>query len=218
MQSSKVFPQASKILQRIYRGQLSYRLKVMPMDAIDDEKACILRSRAGDPEGFETLVRLHQRMIHSLAYRMTGSLADAEDLAQEVFIRAHGQFETYREEAKFSSWLYRIALNACLNWRWRETRRGQVHREWAEATATAPMETSSKLDASELQRQVQECLLKLPAKQRAAIVLTVYEEMSHAEAAHALGCSETTISWRVFAARNKLKRWLRPARHEKPGR
>jgi RNA polymerase sigma-70 factor (ECF subfamily) len=54
-------------------------------------------------------------------------------------------------------------------------------------------------------------LLKLPAKQRAAIVLTIYDGLNHAEAAHVLGCSETTVSWRVFAARRKLKRWLTAA-------
>jgi RNA polymerase sigma-70 factor (ECF subfamily) len=68
---------------------------------------------------------------------------------------------------------------------------------------------------AELSRRVQAALLKLPAKQRAAIVLTVYDGLNHAEAAHALGCSEATVSWRVFAARRKLKRWLTAAGAER---
>ena len=72
-------------------------------------------------------------MIHSLTFRMTGSLADAEDLAQEAFIRAYRQLDSYRGTAKFSSWLYRIAVNACLNWRQREIRREQIHASWAES-------------------------------------------------------------------------------------
>jgi RNA polymerase sigma-70 factor (ECF subfamily) len=66
---------------------------------------------------------------------------------------------------------------------------------------TAPAENQAS-------QQVQSALLKLPAKQRAAIVLTIYDGLNHAEAAQVLGCSETTVSWRVFAARRKLKRWL----------
>ncbi len=101
------------------------------MSDSDAEKAWVSQSRNGDPAAFEALIRAHQRMIHALAYRMTGSLADAEDLAQETFIRAYRQLDSYRGTAKFSSWLYRIAVNICLNWRQREARRGQVHECWS---------------------------------------------------------------------------------------
>ena len=83
----------------------------------DDQQAWIARSQQGDHEAFAALVQCHQRMIHSLTFRMTGSLADAEDLAQETFIQAFRQLGAYRGEAKFSSWLYRIAINRCLNWK-----------------------------------------------------------------------------------------------------
>ena len=143
-------------------------------------------------------------MIHSLTFRMTGSLTDAEDLAQETFICAYRQLDSYQGTAKFSSWLYRIAVNTCLNWRQRERRRDQIHTQWAESTAVA----QSKSDTNTLGGEVQAALMKLPAKQRAAIVLTIYDGHNHAEAAKILGCSETTVSWRVFAARRKLKRLL----------
>lgn len=175
------------------------------------------QSRNGDHASFENLIRGYQKMIHSLAYRMTGSMADADDLTQETFIRAFQQLTSYREEAKFSSWLCRIVVNASLNWRQRETRRTEIYQNWAkdsEASYAAHEETV----ADENSRRVQAALDKLPAKQRAAIVLTVYEEMNHAEAARALGCSEATVSWRVFAARAKLKRWLKPASRGSPGR
>src|SRR5580692_4362667 len=97
----------------------------------DDEGILIARSRSGDWEAFAALIRMHQRMIHSLAYRMTGSAADAEDLAQETFIRAYRSLDGYRGAAKFSSWLYRIALNLCLRWRRIESRRGKAEVEWA---------------------------------------------------------------------------------------
>jgi RNA polymerase sigma-70 factor (ECF subfamily) len=76
----------------------------------DDEPGEIRRSLQGDHEAFESLVRRYQRMIYALTYRMTGSAADAEDLTQEVFIRAHHELAGFRAEAKFSSWLYRIAV------------------------------------------------------------------------------------------------------------
>jgi RNA polymerase sigma-70 factor (ECF subfamily) len=156
-------------------------------------------------------------MIHSVSYRMTGSMADAEDLTQETFIRAFQQIASYRGESKFSSWLCRVAMNACLNWRQREARRAAVHQQWAGEILPGNFDEHAD-HAEERSRDVQAALNRLPAKQRAAIILTVYEEMNHAEAARALGCSEATVSWRVFAARGKLKRWLKPASLGSPGR
>ena len=178
------------------------------MVATGNERELVLRSRQGDPEAFSVLIRAHQHMIHALTYRMTGSLADAEDLAQETFIHAHQQLDQFRGDASFGSWLYRIAVNRCLNWRQRETRHARLHEEWGreQAAATTPNES--------IARRVQEALLQLKPKQRAAIALTVYEGMNHAQAAHVLGCSETTVSWRLFTARAKLKRLLADARHK----
>jgi RNA polymerase sigma-70 factor (ECF subfamily) len=178
------------------------------MSDTDEEKIWVLQSRDGDPVAFEALIRMHQRMIHSLTFRMTGSLADAEDLAQVAFIRAYRQLDSYQGTARFSSWLYRIAVNACLNWRQRETRREQIHANWAKSNDALRPEPESPAGENALGREVQAALMKLPAKQRAAIVLTVYDGHNHAEAAKILGCSETTVSWRVFAARRKLKRLL----------
>lgn len=175
---------------------------------INQERRWLEQSQGGDPAAFENLIRSYQRMIFSLAYRMTGSASDAEDLAQDTFIRAYQQLNTYRGEAKFSSWLCRVAINACLNWRQKESRRRDIHERWVEETL--PIEGASESMDEPLSQQVQAALDRLPAKQRAAVVLTVYQEMSHGEAARILGCTEATVSWRVFAARAKLKRWLKP--------
>jgi len=197
-----------KIIQRISPSSLSDRLKESRMGDTDEELQWVLQSQKGDPTAFELLIRKHQRMVHSLTYRMTGSLADAEDLAQESFIRAYSQIGSYRGGAKFSTWLYRIAVNVCLNWRQREARRTELNTDWARSGA---LEASHQADNGEASRaRVQAALMKLPVKQRAAIILTTYDGLNHAEAAQALGCSETTVSWRVFAARRKLKRWLEP--------
>ena len=155
-----------------------------------------------DQEAFESLIREHQKMIHALCYRMTGSLADAEDLAQETFIHAYRSFAEFRGQAKVSSWLYRIAINLCLNWRKRVARQARVHEEFAKEAGSGRGEDCDR------GRLVQEALLQLNPKQRAAVILTCYEGLNHAEAARALGCSETTVSWRLFAAKRKLKRIL----------
>lgn len=170
----------------------------------DDEQGEIERSRQGDAEAFAALVRRYQRMIYALTYRMSGSAAEAEDLTQETFIRAHQQIGAYRAEAKFSSWLYRIAINHCLNWRQRVNRREELQNQWQENLAL----DSNSPDAAR-REQVQAALLQLPPKQRAAVALTIYDGLSHAEAARVLGCSEPTVSWRLFAARHKLKRLLK---------
>jgi len=195
-----------KIIQRILRPRLSELLKESRMADADAE--LVLQSQKGSPAAFEELVRQHQRMIHSLTFRMTGSMADAEDLAQETFIRAYAQIGTFRGTAKFSTWLYRIAVNTCLNWRQSEARRCQLQANCAEEISAAYFNGENSPAKNGTCEQVQSALLKLPAKQRAAIVLTIYDGLNHAEAAQVLGCSETTVSWRVFSARRKLKRWL----------
>ena len=195
-----------KIIQRIPPARLSELVKERRMADADAE--LVLQTQKGSPAAFEELVRNHQRMIYSLTFRMTGSLADAEDLAQETFIRAYEQIGTFRGASKFSTWLYRIAVNTCLNWRQSEARRSQLHASCAEEISVRHGHGENHAGENGVCQQVQSALLKLPAKQRAAVVLTTYDGLNHAEAAQVLGCSETTVSWRVFAARRKLKRWL----------
>jgi RNA polymerase sigma-70 factor (ECF subfamily) len=179
------------------------------MDGSANEGELIARSQNGDHAAFETLVRMHQRMIHALTYRMTGSRDDAADLAQETFVRAYMELGNFRGEARFSTWLSRIAINLCLNWRKREARRQNVYQRWATALEFTNPGCEENPMPDDLGQRVQAALNWLPPKQRAAIVLTVYQEMSHADAARVLGCPEATVAWRVFAARRKLRRMLK---------
>ncbi len=177
------------------------------VEASHEEQSWIARSRNGDPQAFEALVLRYQKMIFALTYRMTGSVAEAEDLTQETFIAAFAQLGSFRGEARLSSWLCRIAINRCLNWRQRDARRTRAHESWG---CEQELHNPPEPQADPVSACVQQALLKLDEKQRAAIVLTTYEGMNHAEAARVLGCSETTVSWRIFAARRKLKKWLAP--------
>jgi RNA polymerase sigma-70 factor (ECF subfamily) len=182
------------------------------MAGSDDESKLVEQSLAGDPEAYAALVSQHQNMIRAMTFRMTGSLDDAEELAQDAFLRAYQQLGSFSGGAKFSTWLCKIAINLSLDWRRRENRRDVIHSQWAADSICENNPGAGFPD--ELSRRVQDALNKLPAKQRAAIVLTIYENQSHAEAAKTLGCTEATISWRVFAARQKLKRILKGVSHE----
>ncbi len=173
------------------------------MIVVEDDHQWTAPVRRGDPEAFETLVRRYQRMVHALTFRMTGSAADADDLAQETFIQAYRHLGDFRGQSRVSSWLYRIAVNQCLNWLKRRQRQERLHEE---VTGLDPR--PAEPDAA-LADQIQAALMELSPPQRAAIVLTVYDGLTHAEAAAALGCSETTISWRIFVARRKLRKLLK---------
>jgi RNA polymerase sigma-70 factor (ECF subfamily) len=182
------------------------------MAGSDNESQLIERSLAGDPEAYAALVHQHQAMIRAMTFRMTGSPDDAEELAQDAFLRAYQQLGSFSGGSKFSTWLCKIAINLSLDWRRRESRRDGIHSKWA-ADAISENNPGAGFP-DELSRRVQAALDRLPVKQRAAIVLTVYENQNHAEAAKTLGCTEATISWRVFAARQKLKRLLKDLSHE----
>jgi RNA polymerase sigma-70 factor (ECF subfamily) len=181
------------------------------MEYREDEAEWIRRSRAGDADAFGPLVERYEHMVYALACRLTGSPAESEDLAQEAFIAAFRRLDSLREQTKFSSWLCQITVNTCLNWIKRRQRRDEIGRLWTEQ-AERDIEPANPAAESATERagQVAAALQRLPPKQRAALVLTLDHGLSHAEAAAVLGCAEATVSWRVFAARAKLKRWLKP--------
>src|SRR5436189_4401887 len=120
----------TKIIQRIFGPCQSYWVTEGRMCEPND--ALVEQSQQGDLAAFETLIREHQRMIHSLTFRMTGSMDDAEDLSQETFVRAFRSIDSYRRDCKFSTWLYRIAINVCLTWRERENLHTETNHTWSE--------------------------------------------------------------------------------------
>lgn len=166
-------------------------------------------ARAGDEGAFGELVREHQHMIHALAFRMTGSAQDAADLAQDTFVKAWQRLGTFRGDSSFATWIHRIALNLCLNWRQRtdRSRQLQARLEHEAHAASAPDEAMRDAETERL-RRINDALQRLSPADRAAVVLTVYEGLNHAQAARQLDCAETTVSWRVWQARRKLRRWL----------
>lgn len=168
-------------------------------DASDRDLAS--RAACGDRDAFACLLRRHYDRIHRLAWRFTGSVADAEDIAQEVCCKLVEKIGTFKGDAKFTTWLTGIAVNACRDHyrRGRVVTRLKTHVTVFAGLAPAP-------DGSGLHASVwlSSAIARLDPALRDTILLVAGEDMSHAEAAHALGVAESTISWRMRQARRLL--------------
>jgi len=170
---------------------------------------------AGDAEAFRGLVDRYGRSIFNLAYRMTGSVADAEELAQDVFLQAYSKLADFRVGARFHPWLYTIALNLCRNhvrrrkiikWQPLETQRGD------EPVALDPAETAPNPEEALLARESEERLARaiaaLPAKYREVFVLRQSQGLSYEEIADVTGRPMGTVEVQLFRARNLLLKSL----------
>jgi RNA polymerase sigma-70 factor (ECF subfamily) len=187
--------------------------------AVSDE-GLARRALAGEHAAFEALVGRHQERVYRLSRRLTGSTADAEEVVQETFIRAYRRLGTFRGEARFSTWLCRIAMNAARmlgrgrsrhptepleDYLPRFDRRGRHARDADHARAADAEEI---LDRKRLARRASEALERLPERYRAPFVLRDLEEMSTAEVAAVLDVSQELVRQRVHRARLMLRGYL----------
>ncbi len=178
----------------------------------EDIRPDIDRARKGDREAFGRLVRKYQRRVYLTAYRITGNDEDANDMAQEAFIRAYRGMARFDNRSNFFTWLYRIVVNVCLNHLRSRKRRAALPLESVtlppDLQQAAGDDPDRVLEAKRKLRQVQEALDDLGESLRATVVLVVMEGMSYADAAQVLECSEGTVGWRMHEARRKLKERL----------
>lgn len=172
------------------------------------------RSQAGDTAAYEVLVRRYHSRIYGLTYSMTSSREDAEDLAQEVFVKAWKALGHFREQAGFYTWIYRIALNRTINFRKRRNRRQTVTFDEFDPdikTAESYREFSSKgsvlrkMSLGEFQEKMNKAMLKLSEKHRAVVTMYDVQGMPHAEIAKVMRCSEGTVRSRLFYAHKQLQ-------------
>jgi RNA polymerase sigma-70 factor (ECF subfamily) len=180
--------------------------------AADEDRALVRATLDGHREAFDELVRRHQRHVYQLCYRFAGNHEDASDLAQDVFVRAFKGLRSFKGEAAFSTWLYRIGVNVCLN------RAGS-----ASAARTVALEHVDRIDPradradaallrDERARAVRAAIARLPKKQRAALILRVYHELPHDEIAAILGSSVGAVKANFFHALANLKKLLQGGR------
>jgi len=166
------------------------------------EDDLITRAVAGDASCFEEIFERYHNMVYGTAYRICGDRHDAEDIMQDTFVRVARALRKFRKDSKFSSWLYRITVNVARD---QLKRKAKLH-ELKEYDAER--ETASNLHSLNLSLDIIKALAMLSNEERIAVTLTVYEDLTHAEAAKILNCAETTVSWRVFVAKKKLRRYL----------
>jgi RNA polymerase sigma-70 factor (ECF subfamily) len=190
----------------------------MVRDAATDEELVAL-AQGGDVDSFNQLILRWERPIYALAFRVLGREEDARDVSQEAFLRAFRALPGFKGQAKFSSWLYRIALNLCRDWI-RKQRRAPVQQipEGVDpvemAGESGPAESIEDLVArNQLSEIVGEAMKLLPEEQRTAIILKEYHGMTFQEIADLQGCPLSTVKTRLYQGLTVLRRHL-----EKQGR
>jgi RNA polymerase sigma factor (sigma-70 family) len=168
---------------------------------IDPDRDLVDRAAGGDRVAFESLLRRHYDRIHRLAWRLTGSASDAEDMAQEVCCTLVEKLGSFKGEAKFSTWPLGIVVNACRDHRRRGVTLGRLRDRLSVLAGLAPPPDGR--DAFRRSWLASE-LARLDPLLRDTVVLVVGEDLTHAEAARALGVAESTVSWRMHEARRQL--------------
>ena len=173
----------------------------------DPDVALMLRFQAGDEAAFDELVRRHQKAMLNLAWRYVGDRNLAEDLAQEIFIKVHRARRSYKPAARFSTWLYRIAVNRCLNELRSRPKTAPMPVEDAveEKTAVRP---DDDLRRGEIRDAVRQAVDELPANQRMAVILSRFHELPYEEIAETMGVSLEAVKSLLFRARENLKETL----------
>ena len=175
-----------------------------------DELALVGRCRSGDLAAFEELYRAHAGRLYSVALRLLGNAADAEDLLQEIFLAAHRKLDTFRGESALGTWLYRLATNLCLDYlRSRAGRSSQITDALDDAPGLFDSATSTLAEQTVTKMDLERALARLPEGCRAAFVLHDVQGLEHREVAEILGIAEGTSKSQVHKARLKLRGLLR---------
>jgi RNA polymerase sigma-70 factor (ECF subfamily) len=183
-----------------------------------DEDTDLQRARQGDRDAFGRLVQTHQRRVYAAALHILGNHSDADDVAQETFVRAYRGLASFDGRADFFTWLYRITVNTALN-AMRSDKRGAALHQRGNAEAAhvggrpealghiAPSPAAQVQQTGEVAR-VLEAVASLSATLRVTLVLATVEEMPHKQIAEILEIPEGTVAWRVNEARRLLRQKL----------
>jgi RNA polymerase sigma-70 factor (ECF subfamily) len=174
-----------------------------------DSAEFVSRLRTGDRRTFEELVRTQQHRVYGLALRMLGSAADAQDVAQEAFLRAHRGLAEFRGDARLSTWLYSIVSRLCLNRLAGSERRLARHGEETLAgLADASPGPDQVLERGELEEALHRAIAELPEERRIVVVLRDVEGLAYEEIAEVLTLPVGTVRSRLHRARLDLKEKL----------
>ena len=174
-----------------------------------DDHGLVQAFQAGRVEAFDLLVERHRRTVYQLCYRFVGNHEDAADLAQDVFVRAFTGLSRFKGDSSIRTWLYRVSVNVSLN---RVTAKRPAtepmdHRDHADSRAVDPLDAAAR---GQQAARVRQAIRRLPPKQRATLVLRVYQDLSYEEIARVLGGTVGAVKANFFHALGNLKRMVRP--------
>ena len=191
---------------------------------MQEEQELVRRAAAGDPDAFEKLVLTYEKQIYNLALRMTANPDDAMDLSQETFLRAWRGLSSYRFDSAFSTWLYRLASNVCIDFLRRQKKQKVVplyhtDDEDAERELSLPQPgpgPEEQILQQMEQEQVAKALTQLEPEYREALVLCVVNGLSYTEIARILGVKEGTVKSRIARAREKMRKLVQKTGNNRP--
>lgn len=186
------------------------------MDTTDDQ--LIDRVLRGEADAFGTLVHRWERPIYGLTLRMLGHSEDARDATQETFLSAYTNLKNFRGDAKFSSWLYRIALNVCHSKLRRRSGRQdasleQQHEEVGFEPVAPELGVDERILGDQVSQHVRKALAAIPAEMRQVIVMKEYEELKFHEIAEILDIPVSTVKTRMYTGLRELRKRLENVRH-----
>jgi RNA polymerase sigma-70 factor, ECF subfamily len=170
----------------------------------------ISRAAAGDAAAFQALVERHRSMVYRVAYQFAGNHHDAEDIAQEVFIKVYRSLDRFRQDAQLSSWMYRIVMNACIDHRRRHSPAAaapfgdEAERKMLNTPEEAPGPEDHAY-AGELGQVLEAEIARLPPGQRIVFVMRHHQGLKLGEIAEALGLAEGTVKRQLHAAVHRLR-------------
>jgi RNA polymerase sigma-70 factor (ECF subfamily) len=185
------------------------------MEVLSDDQL-VVHARKGDVDAFTELARRHHEKVFQTILWMTKNRQDADDLCQEAFLHAYKHLKKFKQKSSFYTWMYRIAVNLTLNFlkkRMREKKRSaKPVEDCIQEGGVFPDRFSPEKSSlrKELRQKLKQAIDSLPDPYKMSFVLVVIQGMSHSQASEVLGCSESTISWRMFKARKLLQNKLLP--------
>ena len=191
---------------------------VQPESPQITDRVLVERAQAGDPTAFDELVRRYQPRLLGILYIMTNNLSDAWDLAMETFEKAYKSIHSFRLDAEFFTWLYRIGFNLTVNFIKRNKHRNnlsmddadldlQNRAEFIDVSASGDGEKQARL--GDLKKKLNESMMKLSDEHRAVVTLFDVKGLSHAEISKIMNCKEETVRSRLFYAHKQLQKYLK---------
>ena len=180
----------------------------------------IARAAEGDSSAFQLLVEQHRSMVYRVAYQFAGNHYDAEDIAQDVFIKVYRSLSRFRQDSQFTSWIYRIAMNACIDHRRRQLSAGtapsgaRFNEDAEQQMVNTPEDgpgPETTAYAGELGSVLETAIGRLPHGQRIVFIMRHYEGLKLGEIASALGLAEGTVKRQLHAAVHRLRAVLNAA-------